>query len=210
MGVSYYYPYGVPKETQRIIDPDVIHRRVISGLGNLQKEWSALAKRADQVLKGSRPWWKRLFGKSVPVAAGHVLDRLYDRPSEWPRVLTKQEKDALLFLRRLRQMGHAPLTFAKGPAPDEAKMEDAFEMIAKDAMVLAKEAEAAFTRVTEQVGKEIEPLCESVYGEPCAGEGAEIVLADILDVVKLDRMPESMTDSGFETLKAYMKVVYGG
>ena len=109
MSVPLYFPDGVPDTVKRLVDPDVIHKKVLQGLKDVEGEWKKLAPKADVVLQGKRPWWKRLFGPSLKVDRMYVLDLLYKPLSKWPRGLTDDERDALRLVRRLRQYGSTPL-----------------------------------------------------------------------------------------------------
>lgn len=213
MGVGLYFPDGVPDNVQRIVDPDAIHKKVATGLKDLESQWKKLAGPADAVVQGKRPWWKRLFGGSLKTAHKYVINGLYAPVSQWPSGLNKEEKAALRLVRRLRQYGPSPLVPMTNQdavdAPSEDEMREAFKMLAKDAIPIARKAEDAFHKMLDTVGKIIEPLCQEIYDEPCVrGEGAEIALADIRALVKMDRF-RGISPPGVRVLRDFWDIAYG-
>lgn len=211
--VPLYFPDGIPESVRRIVDPDAVHKKVQQGLKDVEAKWKKLAPKADAVTRGDRPWWKRLFGGSLEVDRMYVMDRLYKPVSKWPRGLQDQHKDALRIVRRLRQFGSSPLIsmtdWHRDRAPTEDEMSKAFKLLAKDSVPVARLAEVAFNNMLDEVGAEIEPLCEAVYGESCEpGEGAEIALGDIKDLLKIGRIP-GLTPTGVNTLRDFWGAVYG-
>jgi hypothetical protein len=212
-GVPLYFPDGVPASVRRIVDPDSIHKKVQQGLKDVEAKWKKLAPKADAVTRGDRPWWKRLFGQSLKVDHMYVMDRLHKPVTKWPRGLQDQQKDALRIVRRLRQFGSTPLIsmtdWHRDRTPTEDEMSKAFKLLAKDSVPVARLAEAAFNDMLDEVGAEIEPLCMSVYGEGCdPGEGAEIVLGDIKDLLKIGRIP-GLSHAGVAALQEFWSAVYG-
>jgi hypothetical protein len=204
-GVPLYFPDGIPKGVQRLVDPDVIHREVVQGLKSLEKPWSSLAQQADQISHGVRPWWKRIFG-TTSLSREWLHHYLYTE-KEWPS-LSKEEKAYLRLLRRVRQMGsdHQVYLTPEEAPPRRAEIQEALEMMARDTKMLMAKMTNQYNSMLDRTGKKIEPLCEGVYGEPCEpGEGAEIVNGDIFDLLKMRRFPTSSTMSNVlvEFLPAY-------
>ena len=190
-GVPLYFPEGIPQEVQRLVDPDAIHREVVQGLKSLERPWASLAPQADQISHGTRPWWKRIFGKT-DLSREWLHHYLYTE-KEWPS-LSREEKALLLLLRRVRQMGvdhHVYLTPEDTP-PTDSEVKRALEMMAKDTRMLLHKMSRQYQSMLDRVGTKIEPLCEGVYGEPCEpGEGAEIANADVFDLYEMRRFPVS-------------------
>jgi len=213
MSVPLYFPDGIPESVRRILDPDAIHQLVRQGLADVEGEWKKLAGKADAVTQGKRPWWKHLFGPSLKVDRMYVMDRLYKPVKTWPKGLSEKDLDSLRIVRRLRQYGPSPLIsmtdWHRDHAPTEEEMTKAFKFLAKDALPVAKDAEKAFNKMLDKVGAEIEPLCEAVYGEKCErGEGAEIALADIGDLLRIGRFT-TLSPTGVRVLQEYWAAVYG-
>ncbi len=213
MSVPLYFPDGIPDSVRRILDPDAIHQLVRQGLADVEEEWKKLAGKADAVTQGKRPWWKRLFGPSLKVDRMYVMDRLYKPVKTWPKGLSEQDLDSLRIVRRLRQYGPSPLIsmtdWHRDRAPNEEEMTKAFKFLAKDALPVARQAERAFNQMLDEVGAEVEPLCMAVYGEECErGEGVEIALADIKDLVRMGRF-RTLSPTGARVLQEYWAAVYG-
>ena len=209
--VPLYFPDGVPPNVQRIEDPDVIHERVAAGLKGADADWKKLSKKADAVTRGNRPWWKRLFGASLKVDLVYVMNMLYKPVSKWPRGLSEREKDDLSVLRALRQYSSGatfPMTdWHRDHAPTDAEMVKAFKLLAKDAGPVVDQAEDIFQKMVTDVGKEVRPLCESVYGEPCDPDEAErVVMADIRDLGRIGVFP-SLTPTGTRVMRALWKAM---
>ncbi len=78
-----YFPEGVPANVERMLNPDVIFKKVRAGLDSLKSDWKKLSPRANDISHGRRPWWKRLFGQTGidPKWLHHYL---YQNPSSWP------------------------------------------------------------------------------------------------------------------------------
>jgi len=186
-GIRLVFPGGTPPSMERIFNPDVIFKKVKAGLGDIEKSWTALAARADDITHGRRPWWKRLFGTS-DISPEWLHHYLYQKPSTWP--VNKDEQKALRVLRRLRQLGsdrHSMLLTRemKANPPTDREIKQALGRMAADTAPLLKQMDRSFWGVLNRIGAEIEPLCDQVYGEPCEpGEGAEIALADIRKYLK--------------------------
>lgn len=182
-----YFPDGVPTNVERLINPDVIFKKVMGGLRSLKSDWKNLAPKANSITHGQRPWWKRIFGKTE-VSPEWLHHYLYQNPSSWP--VSAEDKRALLVLRRLRQMGSRErmLVTPKMEAnpPTDAEIKKALGFMAADTVPLLRNMERSFRAVLRDVGGQIEPLCDQVYGEPCVpGEGEEIVYADIKRFAKM-------------------------
>jgi hypothetical protein len=210
--VPLYFPDGVPLNVQRIEDPDAIHKLVAAGLKGLEADWKKLSSKADAVLHGERSWAKRLFGGSLEVDFLYVMNRLYRPMSQWPRGLSTEEKGDLNVLRYLRQYSSGERFSLSHLDPEDAPTEDemtkAFKMLAKDAVPIVNRVDASFQEMLVEVGKEIEPLCESIYGEPCErGEGAQVAMADVKDLVRIGRFP-SMTPTGTRIMVALWQAIH--
>ena len=204
--VPLYFPDGVPLNVQRIEDPDAIHKLVAEGLKEVDADWRTLSRKADAVTQGDRPWWKRLFGGSLETDITYVMNRLYDPMSKWPQGLSGPQRDDLNILRYLRQYSSGTVYSMSDKNPEDAPTEDemakAFKLIAKDASSVADRADGYFQDMLNRVGKEIEPLCESTYGEPCErGEGAQVAMADVKDLIRIGHFP-SMTPTGTRVMQA--------
>jgi hypothetical protein len=211
--VPLYFPDGVPLNVQRIEDPDAIHKLVAAGLKGLEADWKKLSSKADAVLHGDQSWAKRLFGRSLKVDFLYVMNRLYRPMSQWPRGLNAEEKGDLNVLRYLRQYTNSNESFSMShldpmDAPTEDEMAKAFKMLAKDGVPVVDRVDASFQKMLVEVGKEIEPLCESTYGEPCErGEGAQVAMADVKDLVRIGRFP-SMTPRGARVMLALWQTLH--
>ena len=183
-----YFPEGVPANVERMLNPDVIFKKVRAGLDSLESDWKKLSPRANDISHGRRPWWKRLFGQTGidPKWLHHYL---YQNPSSWP-VSAADDKRALQVLRRLRQMGSDRSSMLLTPEmkanpPSDVEIKKALGFMAADTEPLLRQMERSYRAMLRDVGRQIEPLCEQVYGEPCVpGEGEEIVNADIARFVK--------------------------
>jgi len=210
--VPLYFPDGIPESVQRIVDPDQIHKLVAVGLKGMEDDWSRLGKKADEVTRGVRPWWKRLFGDSLEVDVAHVMNALYRPMKTWPGNLTAEQKDDLNIIRYLRQYVAADnyrlTSVQRAHPPGEDEMAKAFKMLAKDARPVADRVEDVFQRMITDVGEDIEPLCEAVYGEECPpGEGERVAMADVRDLVRIGRFP-SMTPTGTRVMKALWTAIH--
>jgi hypothetical protein len=183
-----YFPEGVPANVERILNPDVIFKKIRGGLRSLESDWKKLSPKANDISHGRRSWWKRLFGQT-DVSPEWLHHYLYQNPSSWP--VSAEDKRALLVLRRLRQMvsdrGSLLVTpEMKANPPTESEIKKALGFMAADTVPLLRQMERSYRVMLRDVGGEIEPLCEGVYGEPCVpGEGEEIVNADIYRFVKM-------------------------
>ncbi len=182
-----YFPDGVPEHVERVLNPDVIFKKVRAGLDSLESDWKKLAPKANDISHGRRPWWKRIFGQTntAPEWLHHYL---YQNPSSWP--VSADDKRALLVLRRLRQMGSRERMLVtpkmKANPPTDNEIKKALGYMAADTVPLLRQMERTYRSMLRDVGRQIEPLCEGVYGEPCVpGEGMEIVNADIYRFVKM-------------------------
>jgi hypothetical protein len=204
--VPLYFPDGAPPNVQRLMSPDAVHKLVATGLKGVDTDWKKLSRRADVVTQGIRPWWKRLFGGSLEVDLVYVMNRLYQPLPKWPRGLSDEQVEDLSVLRLLRQYSssavHTMSDKQLSEAPTDAEMTKAFKLLAKDAAPIVDEAEASFQNMLSKVGREIEPLCEATYGEPCdPGEGAEVAMADVRDLLRMGRIP-SMSPTGNRVMRA--------
>lgn len=210
--VPLYFPDGIPETVQRIVDPDQIHKLVAAGLKGMEDDWSRLGKKADEVTRGVRPWWKRLFGASLEVDIAHVMNALYRPMKTWPGVLKAEEKDDLNIVRYLRQYiasdNYRLTPEQRRNPPTEEEMAKAFKLLAKDARPVADRAEDVFQNMITDVGEDIEPLCEDVYGEACPpGEGERVAMADVRDLVRIGRFP-SMTPTGTKVMEALWTAIH--
>lgn len=194
-----FFPDGIPANVERMLDPDVIFKKVLAGLRSLESDWKKLAAKADDISHGRRSWWKRLFGQTNidPEWLHHYL---YQNSSTWP--VSAEDKRVLRVLRRLRQMGTRENMLItpkmKANPPSDAGIKKALEFMAADTEPLLRQMERSYRAMLRDVGKQIEPLCEQVYGEPCVpGEGEEIVNADIARFLKMGGLglSDSMKDS---------------
>lgn len=205
-GVPLYFPEGIPDNVMRLLDPDVIHQKVLAGVRSLEQDWKKMAPGADDIAHGRTTWWDRLF-RPASLDPEWLHYYLYQKPSTWG--VSKEEQQELLALRHLRQLGSRgkhPLTLtaemkANTPSPSEVKK--ALKYMANDMRYYLFRMQRSWHVMLDKVGAEIEPLCDQVYGEPCPpGQGGEVAQADIADMFKLGRTPFS--DPMENTLSAFL------
>jgi len=199
------------------VDPDAIHRLVQSALKKEAKQWERISPLAANIAEGDRPWYRRIFGGSN-VPPQWLVSSLYLPSEKWPKGLSAEEKKLLSLLRRVRDLSYPAARFtstsmgdaADGYVPPPSDLLAAFQYMAKDtAKDIVRPLWRSYNRMLEQVGKEIEPLCMAVYGEACEkGEGAAIANADIIDSVKINRLP--LTPAQTRMLEAFFSVYGGG
>ncbi len=204
-----YFPDGVPDNIKRIVDPDQIHKHVQEGLKGLEKEWGSLSPKASGIVRGERPWWLRIFGGETEISPEWLVERLYQRPRTWPKGLTQEDKDMLLLLRGIRDLG--PSLSLSAPnrenPPSEKMMSTAFKMMAKDTrLILSFRLMNSYESMLDEVGEEIEHLCEGVYGEKCEVP-ADTVHADVDAAIKTDQI-RGMSRDGARLLRDFYRTIY--
>ena len=203
MSLQLHFPDGVPKGIQRIVDPDVIHRKVLKGLSDLEKQWTGLAGAADAIVNTKPRWWERVFGIGSPISPEWMHHYLYSE-DYWP-ALPDRPVLYLRILQRLRQLG--PRTnpvFPRGDEPSGAEIKDSLIYMAKDAEKLVFKMHRMYENMLDQVGREIAPLCVEVYGEPCSADEASLVAqGDIMTMYQMGRFP-SLSPTMARTLKAFL------
>jgi hypothetical protein len=209
-GPSLYFPEGIPSEVQRLLDPDEIHKLTQAGL----KDWedgvrSRLAPIAKDIVSGQRSWWRKLLegGWKGTIDPEIVRSILYGSPKKWPSGLSKEEKNALRILRLTRPLAMSQYKpTGRLPTPPEDAVTFAFKMMAKDSKrEVLNPMWKLYNKVAAKVGRRIEPLCESIYSEPCErGEGVELFLADVTDAAKINRL--SVSGDTVPLLRAFLRI----
>lgn len=217
-GPSLYFPDGIPPNVQRLVDPDAIHRLVQSALKKEAQKWEKLSPLAATIADGERPWYRRIFGGRSNVPPNWLVSSLYLPEQKWPKGLSGKEKELLSLLRRVRDLSFPVARFTstsmddalESLAPSSSDLLEAFQYMAKDtAKDIVRPLWRSYNRMLAEAGKEIEPLCMAVYGEACEkGEGAALANADIIDALKVNRLP--LTPAQTRMLEAFFPVYQGG
>ena len=204
MPLQLYFPDGVPKSVQRLVDPDVIHQKVLDGLDGLEGQWKGLAGAADDIVNGKPKWWEKVFGLGSPISPDWMHHYLYSEDA-WPP-LPKQAVLYLRVLQRLRQMGpRRNPVFPRGAVPTDEEVKESLLHMAEDAQRLVHKMHRQYERMLDRLGAEIAPLCDEVYGEPCdKDEAALIANGDIMTMYQMGRFP-TLSPTMTRTLMAFLE-----
>ena len=198
MPLQLYFPNGVPEGYRRIIDSDETTRALIKGLVAMHSNLKNLAGKAYHEVHDIG-WIKRLINMSVPES--DALHGLLFKPELWP-AMSKHDRTALIFLKRLVQLSH----FNHRPifSPDEElsqkEVNAGVEYLIKQSGALFDKAYDEYRDMLDRVSEDVRNICQG-SGEECSREDAVgIANADLYAMWEIDRFP-GITPH----MKAYLK-----
>ena len=189
MPLQLYFPEGIPKSLDRIVNPDAITSALIDGLNNMERKLLPVSKSAVKLVHDKQPWWKRVFADPDVLDPEWLHWTLFSE-DKWPS-LSKESRFALRFLKRLMQLDsslHKPY-FPRGSEPTDKQIKASLAHLEKAAKSLGVPVYNAYIATLNDVGSKVAPLC-SEYGEACSrDEAAAIVNSDLYAMKDLDRFP---------------------